>query len=169
MQNITHIAHLMLGTNLGNRENNLTEAKKLIELECGKLLEESDIYETAAWGLTQQPNFLNAALQIETTLTPQQLITKLLKIEEKLGRKRTIKMGPRIIDIDILLMDNMIVNEPNLTIPHPKMQERRFVLLPLNQIASQNIHPVYNKTITELLNLCTDELDVKKFYNTNTL
>lgn len=163
MQNIIHIAHLMLGTNLGNRENNLTEAKKLIELECGKLLAESDIYETAAWGLIQQPNFLNVALQIETTLTPQQLITKLLIIEEKLGRKRTIKMGPRIIDIDILLMDNMIINEPNLTIPHPKMQERRFVLLPLNQIASQVIHPIYHKTISELINLCTDKLDVKKF------
>lgn len=156
-------AYLLLGTNLGNREQNLQQAIAAIKMLCGKLTASSSVYTTAAWGITHQPDFLNQVICIDTTLSAQQLIKLLLDIEKKLGRKRIVKMGPRLIDIDILLMENTVIHEPDLIIPHPRMQQRKFVLIPLNEIAPAIIHPVFNKTISQLLKDCEDNLDVKKF------
>ncbi len=153
---------LLLGTNLGNRKNNLDEAKALIGEHCGKIIKQSSIYQTAAWGFTEQPDFLNQVIQIETIYNPLELIEKLLDIEKQLGRERIVKMGPRLIDIDILLIDDLIVEEKKLQVPHPRMQDRKFVLLPLNEIASNVVHPILSKTISEILKECCDDLEAKK-------
>lgn len=156
-------AYLLAGGNLGDRLMNLQQARNQIEKEAGAVLKESAVYETAAWGLTEQNPFLNQALLISTTLSATKLLHTLLKIELGLGRKRIIKMGPRIIDIDILFYNNEIISSPDLTVPHPEIANRRFVLTPLNDIAPGFVHPVLQKTITELLKICPDRLEVKKY------
>lgn len=161
---LTNNTYLLLGTNLGNRENNLRAVKNLIKKRCGYITAESSIYETAAWGFKEQPNFLNQIVQIETTKQPKHLLEIILNIEQEMGRVRTAKMGPRVIDIDILFMDNHNhYNTSQLTIPHPAIQDRKFVLEPLNELIPNYIHPVYNLSIHQLLLACTDNLDVKKF------
>jgi 2-amino-4-hydroxy-6-hydroxymethyldihydropteridine diphosphokinase len=156
-------AYLLIGGNMGDRESYLSKAKTAIEKECGKIIKQSAIYETEAWGMTEQSAFLNQALAVQTRLDPEELLYAILTIEEKLGRKREIKYGPRIIDIDILLFNNEIINIHNLRIPHPEMQNRRFALQCLNDIASKKNHPVFRKTIAQLLAECTDPLTVNKF------
>jgi 2-amino-4-hydroxy-6-hydroxymethyldihydropteridine diphosphokinase len=160
-------AYLLTGGNLGNRLNNLIDADKLIEQYCGKIAQRSSVYKTAAWGFTDQPDFYNQALEIETKLSPKELIQQLLKIERQMGRKRDVKLGPRTIDIDILLFNNKIIQQPRLTIPHPRLQERRFALTPLAEIAPGIMHPVLHKTIQQLLSECTDTLDVHKIEDNN--
>ncbi len=155
-------AFLLTGGNLGNRKETLAQAKDLIAEQCGAVVATSSLYETAAWGNTNQPAFLNQALQLETTLTARQLMRRLLKLEKLMGRVRKEKYGPRIIDIDILLYNNEVHNYQLLKLPHPEMQNRLFALLPLNEIAKDYIHPVLKKTIKELLKDCKDELEVKK-------
>lgn len=155
--------YLLTGANLGNREQNLTQARELIIEECGNIVASSSLYETAAWGNTDQPAFLNQALTLHTLLNEKQLIRKLLKIEKQMGRIREEKYGPRIIDIDILLFNNEKYNYRFLKIPHPEMQNRRFALLPLAEIAPEILHPVFNKTIEQLLTDCPDELLVRKY------
>jgi len=155
-------AHLLIGGNLGNRKENLSKAISLINEQCGSLTRSSSIYETEAWGNTDQPSFLNQALEISTSLTARQLMRKVLKIEEEMGRVRKEKLGPRIIDIDILLFENEIHDLRFLKIPHPEMQNRRFVLVPLAEINSTLQHPVLKKSIAELLEECPDNLEVKK-------
>jgi len=155
-------AHLLIGGNLGNRKENLSKAVSLINEQCGSLTRSSSIYETEAWGNTDQPSFLNQALEISTSLTARQLMRKVLKIEEEMGRVRKEKLGPRIIDIDILLFENEIHDLRFLKIPHPEMQNRRFVLVPLAEIDSTLQHPVLKKSIAELLEECPDNLEVKK-------
>lgn len=157
-------AYLLTGGNLGNRSAYLQEARKLVQQYCGKIVHFSAIYETAAWGVTDQPSFYNQALVVETTLTPQHLMQQLLEIEEKMGRKRILKMGPRIIDLDILLIDDLVLSSDLLTLPHPALPGRRFALLPLSEIAPALIHPALHKTISQLLAECTDALDVQKKY-----
>jgi 2-amino-4-hydroxy-6-hydroxymethyldihydropteridine diphosphokinase len=157
-----HTAYLLIGGNLGNRSGYLQQAIGLINETCGNIVHSSAIYETAAWGLEEQPSFYNQALALETTLEPEELMQELLRIEEKMGRKRTIKMGPRIIDLDILLIDGLVISGRLLTLPHPALPGRRFALLPLNEIATGIVHPVLKKTIGQLLEECTDELDVQK-------
>ncbi len=153
--------YLLTGGNMGNREEKLAQARDLINKECGSITAASSLYETAAWGKTDQPAFLNQALEIETTLTARQLIRRILKVEKQMGRIRKEKYGPRIIDIDILLFNNEIHNYPLLILPHPEMQNRRFALLPLAEIAPNVIHPVLNMTLAKLLTDCPDELPVK--------
>ena len=157
-----HTAYLLLGSNLGNRLSYLEQAKQLITVACGSIINQSSIYETAAWGITTQPSFYNQVIVLQTNLAPDLLMQTLLNIEEQIGRKRTIKYGPRIIDIDILLIDSLIQTTALLTLPHPFLPERRFALLPLAEVAPLLLHPLANKTILELLQDCTDTLDVKK-------
>lgn len=155
-------AFLLTGGNTGNRKSHLLKAKQQIEKRCGSILQESSVYETAAWGKEDQDAFLNQVLKIETSLDASSLLTNLLAIEEEMGRKRETKYGPRNIDIDILFFNNDIISLPGLTIPHPQMQHRRFVLEPLNEIAPGKIHPVSKKTVSQLLAQCTDPLPVNK-------
>ena len=154
--------YLSIGGNEGNRLSNLKQAVTNIEIFCGELLLQSSLYETAPWGKTDQPSFLNQALLIQTSHDPVSAMKIILEIEEKMGRKRTEKYGSRIIDIDILFFNNEILYLPQLKIPHPEIQNRRFVLVPMNEIASSFIHPVLKKTIRELLDECPDQLSVKK-------
>lgn len=155
-------AYLLIGGNLGDRSAYLQQAIHHIQQSCGNIVLSSAIYETAAWGLTDQPSFYNQALAIDTLLTPEELMRTLLSIEETMGRKRTVKLGPRIIDLDILLIDGLVLSTGLLTLPHPALPLRRFALLPLSEIAPGLLHPVLHKTIAELLDECTDPLDVQK-------
>ncbi len=156
-------AFLLTGGNLGDRQLCLATARTFITEQCGNITAASSLYETAAWGNTEQPAFLNQALEISTLFNARQLIRRLLKIEKKMGRVRKEKYGPRLIDIDILLFNNETHHYHFLKLPHPEMQNRRFALLPLAEIAPETIHPVLNKSITELLKDCKDELEVKKY------
>jgi 2-amino-4-hydroxy-6-hydroxymethyldihydropteridine diphosphokinase len=155
-------AYLLTGGNMGNREKNLATAKRLITERAGKVTRASALYETAAWGKTDQPSFYNQALEVETSIPPKDLLNLLLEIEKKLGRQRDEKYGPRIIDIDILLYGDQICNDPQLQIPHPELQNRRFALTPLAEIGPGLVHPVFKKSITELLAICTDTLEVTR-------
>jgi 2-amino-4-hydroxy-6-hydroxymethyldihydropteridine diphosphokinase len=158
-------AYLLTGGNLGERAENLKMAEIAIGKSAGKIEAVSSLYETAAWGTTDQPDYLNQALLIETELSAQELLATLLKIEIQLGRFRQEKYGPRLIDIDILFFNNEIIKTPTLVIPHPHIQNRRFVLVPMAEIAPDLEHPIFKKTITELLAVCPDPLNVKKFYS----
>ena len=156
-------AYLLTGGNMGNRSTNLALAQTEIGISCGIVVSASPLYETAAWGNNNQPSFLNQALEVATSLTAKQLLRKLLQIEKKHGRIREEKYGPRIIDIDILLFNGSVYNEPELKVPHPELQNRRFALLPLAAIAPDVLHPVLKKTIVQLLQECRDTLDVKVY------
>jgi 2-amino-4-hydroxy-6-hydroxymethyldihydropteridine diphosphokinase len=155
-------AYLLIGGNLGDRKQNLAQAISLINDQCGLVITSSSIYETAAWGKTDQPSFLNQALKISTRLNARQLIRRILRIEKNMGRIRAEKLGPRIIDIDIIFFEGEIHNLRFLQVPHPQMQHRKFVLMPLVEINPSLYHPVLKKTISHLLKECTDKLDVMK-------
>ena len=155
--------YLLTGGNIGNRLQFLSKAREQIRHRCGRLLQASTIYESAAWGLESQEAFLNQALKIETKLTSEELLERILEIEEDLGRKRNLKYGPRTIDIDILFFNDEIIDKQSLKIPHPQIQNRRFALVPLNEMAPGKIHPVLQITVSQLLNECPDLLEVKKF------
>lgn len=157
-----HTAYLLTGSNLGDRTSYLRQAYRLIEQYCGTVQSASSFYQTAAWGLTDQPDFYNQALAMQTKLQPAALMQQLLDIEQIIGRKRSIKMGPRIIDIDILLLDEAVISTELLTVPHPFLQDRKFALLPLAEIAPAVMHPVLHKTVQQLLDECTDTLNVHK-------
>lgn len=153
---------LLIGGNMGDRMQHLTRAAALLEANCGPVQLRSAVYETAAWGKTDQAAFLNQAILLTTTLSAHELIAIILSVEEKMGRRRMEKFGPRIIDIDILFFNDAIIKEPHLTIPHPQLQNRRFALAPMNEIAPHFVHPVFKKTIAELLMECRDDLAVKR-------
>ena len=155
--------YLLIGGNLGNRVENLENAVKLIGTRAGKITRSSRIFETAAWGITDQNPFLNQALELDTPYEAKMLLDILLEIELELGRIRAQKNGPRLIDIDILFYGSDIISEPGLTIPHPLLQERRFALAPLNDINPGFMHPLFKKTIKQLLEECKDPLDAAPF------
>src|ERR1700758_3328346 len=144
-----NLAHLSLGSNVGDPEQNLREAIHRLQA-LGRIIEVSSFYETEPVEFAEQPWFVNCAVALETSQSASQLMTGVLEIERDIGRQRVQKKGPRIIDIDILLFGDEIVNTPDLTIPHPSMAGRRFVLEPLAEIASQARHPVLKKTVGEL-------------------
>jgi 2-amino-4-hydroxy-6-hydroxymethyldihydropteridine diphosphokinase len=156
-------AYLLTGGNVGNRKEYLEKSAILIGMVCGKIVHQSALYETAAWGKINQAAFLNQALELHTSLAAAELMTQLLAIEEKMGRKRMEKYGPRVIDIDILLFNHQIIRSPIITLPHPELANRRFALTPLNEIAAGYIHPLLKKSIHRLLQICPDTLPVKKF------
>jgi 2-amino-4-hydroxy-6-hydroxymethyldihydropteridine diphosphokinase len=155
-------AYLLIGGNEGDRVKYLQHASDYISGHFGKIIQQSSVYETAAWGKTDQPNFLNQVLLISTALDAPSLMQQILLAEKKMGRSRNEKYSPRIIDIDILFFNEEIINQSQLVIPHPEIQNRKFVLVPMNQIAPDLIHPVLHKSINTLLKECTDKLDVKK-------
>jgi 2-amino-4-hydroxy-6-hydroxymethyldihydropteridine diphosphokinase len=155
-------AYLLIGGNLGDRAQNLQRAAELVESGCGDIIAVSAVYETAAWGFSEQPAFLNQVLVLHTLIPPLELMEKLLSIELEMGRVRGEKLGPRIIDIDILLIDGMVMETDTLTIPHPSLHLRRFALEPLAEVAAHVNHPVFQKTIAELLTDCPDTLGVTK-------
>ena len=157
-------AYLLTGGNMGNRLQFLEEAKQLLTAQCGDIVTASSVYETAAWGNTNQPAFLNQALHLSSPLQARQLMRRILKVEKQMGRERKEKYGPRVIDIDILMFNTEVHNYTLLKLPHPEMQNRRFVLVPLAEIAPEIIHPVLEKTITELLVICPDTLEVNKWH-----
>jgi 2-amino-4-hydroxy-6-hydroxymethyldihydropteridine pyrophosphokinase len=154
---------LLIGGNLGDRMANLQSAKELIANEIGSIIKQSCIYETEAWGNQHQPSFLNQVIIVESQLTATKTMDTILKIEQNMGRERNQKYDPRTIDIDILFYNHEIIHIPHLTVPHSQIQNRKFVLVPLNEIAPYYIHPLLKKTITQLLRECTDLLEVNKF------
>ncbi len=153
---------LLLGSNLGNRKKTLRQACVLIEKRIGTLLLLSSYYESEPWGKTDQPDFLNQALMVETKLSPPAVLAEALSIERELGRIRNEKWGMRTIDIDLLYAETTIINSERLVIPHAGIAERRFVLEPLVEIIPHFIHPILNKNQKQLLDECKDPLKVKK-------
>ena len=156
---------LLLGANLGDRELALNKALTLLAGRCGSIVAKSPLFETAAWGRKDQPSFLNQAVELKSEMTAEQLMQAILEIEKHMGRVRQEKYGARIIDIDIIFFSKAVINLKNLSVPHPQMQNRRFVLVPLNEIAPGFIHPIFNKSVSELLIECDDELEVRPFTN----
>ncbi len=157
-----HISYLLLGSNIGNSHEQLLAAKKNIATFIGDITASSSMYSTAAWGNTDQADFLNQILLIETDLAASKLLRSILIIEKNMGRVRTMKNAPRIIDIDILFFNNDIIQAKKLTIPHPEIQNRKFVLTPLAELSPNFVHPSLKKTINQLLIECKDPLNVQK-------
>lgn len=153
---------LLLGTNMGDRLKNLQVAKHRVSKEAGSVLRESSIYKTAPWGDTQQPDFYNQVIELETQLPPEALLEKILEIEKQMGRTRAEKWGPRLIDIDILFYNDQVVASSSLIIPHSSLHLRRFTLVPLAEVAGEFRHPILEKSLTQLLEECPDELPVEK-------
>ncbi len=147
---------------MGNTKAYLLQAQDHIERSIGTIKKSSSFYSTAAWGDNDQADFLNQVLEIETKLSSAELIWDTLKIETAMGRTRTFKNAARTIDIDILFFNNEIIKTKNLTVPHPEIQNRRFVLVPLVEIAATFMHPLLQKTVKKLLKECLDELNVQK-------
>ncbi len=145
------VAYIGLGSNLGNRKENCEKAVSLMDGKGLTLLQQSSMIETPPWGVKDQPAFINMAVSVETTMLPEPLLVLLKEIENKMGRAKTCRWGPRMIDLDILFYDDLIINTSNLSIPHPLIQERDFVLRPLSEIAPDLVHPVLKKTVKELL------------------
>ena len=153
---------LITGGNMGDRLQNLETALEEITIQIGTILKKSSIYETAPWGIADQPAFFNQVLLIHSLLSPQDILRTILKIETNMGRKRNEKFGPRIIDIDLLFYNELILNSIDLVIPHPEIAFRRFVLIPLAEIGKNLEHPVLKKTVSQLLKECPDHLPVAK-------
>lgn len=156
-------AYLLLGGNLGNREANLKKAIELLNDKIGKVIAISSLYETAAWGKTDQPAFLNQAIALQTNLGALEVLDLALSIEQELGRVRKDKWGERLIDIDLILFGDQIINIPDkLQVPHPHMQSRKFVMEPMAEIAPEVLHPVLGETILSISRNIDDPLEVKK-------
>jgi 2-amino-4-hydroxy-6-hydroxymethyldihydropteridine diphosphokinase len=155
-------AFLLLGSNQGDREGYLEKACHEIGLKAGTVTGKSSRYQTAAWGKEDQPAFINQVLVMETNLSPVELLKAVLKIESDLGRKRSEKWGSRTIDIDILFYGDQIIETSELTIPHPRIAERRFTLVPMVEVDGEFVHPVLGKSMRLLLVECDDMLTVER-------
>jgi 2-amino-4-hydroxy-6-hydroxymethyldihydropteridine diphosphokinase len=156
--------YLLLGSNLGDREGMINKATALISEKIGKVIAKSSMYETEPWGKTDQPGFINLALEVQSPLTAHSILKEALEIEKQLGRVRIERWGSRIIDIDIIFFNEEAIHiKEELTIPHPEMQNRKFVLEPLREIAPNVKHPILNQTVKELYETLTDKAMVKKY------
>ena len=157
------LIYLLLGCNVGNCLETFKQAEVELKNRIGNLTRKSNLYLTDAWGNTAQASFLNQVLEFETKLQPKDCLKAILKIEKNLGRVRNFKWEPRTIDIDILLYENIILNEDDLKIPHPYLHERKFAMIPLAEIDAEIIHPIYQKSISNLLSENTDNsLNIKR-------
>jgi len=156
-----HIVYLALGSNLGNRLANLKNAVSNLTPQT-KVKKKSPVYETPPWGDTEQPMFLNMAVKVETYLDPENLLAHLKRLETALGRVPNHQNGPRLIDIDILFYDDIAFSTPSIVIPHPRLYERGFVLVPLNDIAPNHVHPELRKTVKEMM-LQVSRKDIKLY------
>ena len=145
-----HTTYIALGTNLGERLDNLRAAIKALAPDVN-VLAKSHVYETPPWGVTDQPAFLNMVIKAETSLEPESLLKYLKQIEAELGREKSVRWGPRLIDLDILFYDDLVINTPPLVIPHPRLHERGFVLVPLADVGSEVVHPMLGEFVWELL------------------
>ncbi|MBT3513761.1 MAG: 2-amino-4-hydroxy-6-hydroxymethyldihydropteridine diphosphokinase [Nitrospina sp.] len=162
-----HTAYIAIGSNIGNPYQNCTEAiHKISNNDSIKIISKSSFYQTSPVGGVEQDWFINCAIKINTSLTSDSLLFNLLNIESVMGRIRGGKWGPRLIDLDLLFYDSLISNKKKLTIPHPEIQKRNFVLMPLSDIAENLIHPVLKKTIGDLLKESTDNAAVNRLDNT---
>jgi len=159
--NMDHIVYLSLGTNLGNRAANLNLAISSLPPQM-TVKAKSKVYETPPWGYTEQDNFLNQVVKVTTYLEPAQLLKHIKRLEVAMGRKSSFRYGPRLIDIDILFYDDVVMETSSLTIPHPDLHERGFVLLPMMDIVPDFVHPVKKKSIRELVGFC-DMGGIKEF------
>jgi len=158
------IAYLLSGSNMGDRREYLGNAEKAIAQTTGDILETSSVYESPAWGFEHPTAFLNQAIKLNTTLGVSTLLKTVLEIENSMGRKRSSNgYEARIIDIDILFYDGIIINKPDLILPHPRLHLRRFALTPLSMIAGDLIHPLLDKTVNELLAICPDESELNMY------
>lgn len=161
-----HKVYFILGSNEGNREKNLQFARDYMQKNMGELLSQSNIYETANWGSDEWPAHLNQAVAIKTSLSPEHILKHIKEAEGQAGRTRIVRWGPRTLDIDILFYDDRVVATQDLTIPHPLIAERRFVLAPLVEIAADYIHPLTGEDIKTMLARCPDPLSVSIWKNT---
>jgi len=149
-----HTIYLALGSNLGDRLENLKQAVAALSPQMD-LKAKSHVYETLPWGYEDQPKFLNQVVKVQTYVEPEPLLKHIKRVEIALGRKTSFPNGPRLIDIDILFYDDLVLDTPVLTIPHPRLHERGFVLLPMTDIAPDHIHPVIQKSVRELMVTCS--------------
>lgn len=160
-----HDIYLLLGSNLGDRIAYLRDARLHIEEQISPVENMSSLYETASWGKTNEPEYINQVLNLKSSLEPREILEHVISIEKQMGRERDEKWGSRIIDIDILFYGDRIVDEPDLIIPHPYLHERRFTLAPLDELIPNFIHPLLEKSINHLYCSLKDNLAVKKIKN----
>ncbi|MHA8066020.1 2-amino-4-hydroxy-6-hydroxymethyldihydropteridine diphosphokinase [Aquirufa sp. ROCK2-A2] len=158
---MSNITYLSLGGNLGNTIEIFQNSIEILSKKVGKITQLSSLYQTAAWGPIPQNDFINQVIEVETTLSAQDLMSQLLEIELQLGRVRTERWGPRTLDLDILFFDDQIISAENLEIPHPRLVDRKFVLIPMAEINPGFIHPKLHKTMKTLLLECNDDGDCR--------